>query len=361
MGQPMGSSVDGDITEGELDQAHLRYRAGAPVWLLYLVAHLVGFADLREALWAVGAYVLFGIAWTLVVIADVGTERVRRYVVIVADEALVALCLYVDPPHLAPLVFMPIFMTLGNGLRFGFGLAVYSAVMAALFIGAVFVSSPFWSEIPTVSFGIVAGTLVVPVYGVRLNNRLQHRRRALEAKARALEVQARIDPLTGLANRAGLHRALREASHGWAVLYVDLDGFKQVNDTVGHDAGDQVLRDVAAALRGSVRGGDTVARLGGDEFAILATGVRAAADVSTIASNVLEGARRVRVTGHPELRIGASVGGCLVLAGDPRGSDDVIRCADEAMLAAKRAGKGRFVLDGATALIREPTPVAGWS
>lgn len=359
-------SADGDITEGELGQAHLRYRAGAPVWLAYAAAHATGwFGDLEVALWWLGAYVSFGVAWTGVVVYGLGSERARRHLVILGDEVLVAMCLYADPAHLAPLLFMPIFMTLGNGLRFGFGMAMYSAVMATVFVGAAFVASPFWSSIPSVSFGILVGTLVVPVYGVRLNNRLQRRRRALEHKAAALEVEARTDPLTGLANRAGMYKVLQRAlddaarfDASWAVLYVDLDGFKQVNDALGHDAGDAVLTEVARALQAAVRGGDTVARLGGDEFAIVAGGVRDAGDAARIASNVLDGARRVRVPGRRDLRIGASVGGCLVRPGGAQSAEEVIRAADEAMLQAKRAGKGRFVIDGVAALVREPTPLS---
>ncbi|MEQ1505223.1 MAG: GGDEF domain-containing protein [Myxococcota bacterium] len=360
-------SIEGDITEGELGQAHLRYRAGAPVLLLYALAHLSGwFGDLRVAVAFVGAYVAFGVGWTAVVRAELGSERARRHLVIIGDELLVAGCLYADPPALAPLVFMPIFMTLGNGLRFGVGMALYSAVVATIAIGTVFVVSPYWSAIPTVSFGILAGTLVVPVYGVGLNARLQRRRRAAEARAARLEVEVRTDPLTGLANRLALHHALRRAlddatrfAASWVVLYVDLDGFKAVNDTLGHDAGDAVLIQVADALRTAVRGGDTVARLGGDEFAIVAQGVRDVSDATRIARNVLESARRVRIAGHPELRLAASVGGCLVRPDEHLSAEDVVRAADEAMLEAKRSGKGRFVIDGVTAYTPEPSPPRG--
>jgi len=96
------------------------------------------------------------------------------------------------------------------------------------------------------------------------------------AKARA-EEQALTDVLTGLGNRRAMERALStlmQNGGGFALIHLDLDYFKQVNDTLGHAAGDHVLAEVASLLRASVRGADLVARVGGDEFVILLAGVQ---------------------------------------------------------------------------------------
>lgn len=360
------STADDDLIEGESGQAHLRYRAGGPVALIYTIAHATGWwGDLSQAIGLLLLYVAFGVSWVGVVKLDLGSEQLRRHAVIVGDEILVALCLYFAPVHLAPLVFMPIFMTLGNGLRYGIRMALYSAGVACVTLGIVFAISPFWRQIPTVTLGILAGTFVVPVYGVGLNARLQRRRRALEAKAAALEVVSRTDPLTGLYNRAGFHgalvRALGDAGRsesGCAVLYVDLDGFKQINDTLGHDAGDLALVRVAELLRASIRSEDAAARLGGDEFAIVALGAHDADEAGRIARRILDGVAAIRMSEQPRLRLGASVGGCLVAPGERPSPDDVLRAADEAMFVAKRHGKGRFVVDGVEVLIREQTPLS---
>ena len=361
------STADDNLVEGESGQAHLRYRAGAPVMLLYAAAHASGWwGDLSRATALVALYVAFGLFWVWVVKVEIGSERFRRFAVILGDEALVAMCLYFAPAHLAPLVFMPIFMTLGNGLRYGIQMALYSAAVACVALGAVFVSSPFWLQIPTVTAGILAGTFVVPVYGVSLAARLQRVRRDAEARASALEVVSRTDPLTGLHNRAGFQSALmtaleeaaRSEDAGCVVFYVDLDGFKQINDTLGHDAGDQALVRVAALLRSAIRSGDAAARLGGDEFAIIARGTHEVIEAGRIARRILDGVAAIRMSDRPRLRLGASVGGCIVAPGERPPADDVLRASDEAMLLAKRHGKGRFVVDGVEVLIREQTPVS---
>ncbi len=160
--------------------------------------------------------------------------------------------------------------------------------------------------------------------------------------------QAFHDGLTGLANRAlfrdrvehALTRAGRHAT-GIAVLFLDLDGFKTVNDSFGHASGDLLLLATAGRLRGCVRPGDTVARLGGDEFAILI-------DEASEQVAAATAARVLRVLDAPviiegrEVVVSASIG---IVAGDiGQGSDELLRQADTAMYAAKAAGKNQYML-----------------
>jgi diguanylate cyclase (GGDEF)-like protein/PAS domain S-box-containing protein len=172
-------------------------------------------------------------------------------------------------------------------------------------------------------------------------------RRAAQSELRH---RALHDALTGLANRTlfldRLQHAVAAAARGpegVGVLYVDLDGFKAVNDTAGHQGGDDLLVEVARLLSGCVRPGDTVARLGGDEFAVVCAGASSASDLVVIGHRILAAlAAPVRVGGHDAL-VGASIGArwCAGGAVDP---EQVVRDADEAMYAAKRAGKGRVVV-----------------
>ncbi|WP_339570876.1 diguanylate cyclase domain-containing protein [Pseudokineococcus sp. 5B2Z-1] len=174
--------------------------------------------------------------------------------------------------------------------------------------------------------------------------------RRLEA---ALRHRADHDELTGLPGRdvltARLRRALeRGGSADVGVLFVDLDGFKAVNDTAGHAAGDELLRVVATRLAAAVRPDDVVARFGGDEFAVLCH------DVGSPAALVAVGARVVRALEEPVVladgahAVGASVGACAASGAVPGlGAEEVLRRADAAMYAAKRAGRGRVRLDGA--------------
>ncbi|MDI6911851.1 PAS domain S-box protein [Nocardioides sp.] len=167
---------------------------------------------------------------------------------------------------------------------------------------------------------------------------------------RALRRRALHDPLTSLPNRylfldrleTAAARQRRFEGRGTAVLFLDLDGFKQVNDGFGHAAGDAVLREVAARLLASVRGTDTVGRLGGDEFAVICedTGSDEALVVAQRILDALHDPIRVGDHDHP---IGLSIGVALA---PPYDFDELVRRADEAMYRAKHVGGSRIAVAG---------------
>jgi len=159
--------------------------------------------------------------------------------------------------------------------------------------------------------------------------------------------QANFDPLTGLPNRTMLHDRLLHALDGArrgvgrvALLYVDLDRFKPVNDSFGHEAGDALLAQVATRLRACVRDSDTVARLGGDEFVVLMP-VRDDAEAEQVARRILESLQRpfpLEVDDSGEVGIGASIG-ISVYPRDGADAETLLKHADAAMYAAKQAGR----------------------
>ena len=165
--------------------------------------------------------------------------------------------------------------------------------------------------------------------------------------------QARTDDLTGLANRRGLnadlHEALarRTAAQSLAVLLIDLDRFKEVNDALGHQVGDDLLRQVGARLAGCVRPQDRLARLGGDEFAILLTGSNDAETASDVAQRVQEALTSTFELQDIALHVGVSIGVALCPEDDVR-ADSLLRKADVAMYAAKVSGGGFSRYDAAT-------------
>ncbi|HWS36353.1 MAG TPA: bifunctional diguanylate cyclase/phosphodiesterase [Actinoplanes sp.] len=155
------------------------------------------------------------------------------------------------------------------------------------------------------------------------------------------------DPLTGLANRRRLYehaeRLFRAPSHSglFALLLIDLNHFKEVNDTLGHAAGDEVLRQVATRLRDSAATGDLVARLGGDEFAVLLTGLPTPALAGHRATGMLAAlAADIEVEG---MRITVEAAGGIALAAGTGGVEELMRRADIAMYQAKRSGEQTFV------------------
>jgi diguanylate cyclase (GGDEF)-like protein len=150
--------------------------------------------------------------------------------------------------------------------------------------------------------------------------------------------QARHDHLTGLSNRAGFAERLSAAGAAegtLALFYIDLDGFKPVNDTFGHETGDELLSAVGARLLECVRGGDTVARLGGDEFAVLVEDVEEG-DIARIAARLQDAFSAPFCAGGRSLAVGASIGRA-VWPVDVDGVDALLRHADAAMYEVKRS------------------------
>jgi len=169
--------------------------------------------------------------------------------------------------------------------------------------------------------------------------------RRVARQAEQLAAQAMYDPLTGLANRALLYDRLdleielaKRARTSFGVALMDLDRFKEVNDTLGHNVGDELLREVGRRLKETVRAGDTVARLGGDEYVVLIHDLDAKG-VPAVANKLLATLDEPFHWQHQSIDLGASLGISLF----PSQSTDasgLIRCADIAMYVAKRAGKG---------------------
>ena len=170
----------------------------------------------------------------------------------------------------------------------------------------------------------------------------------LHAKEQHIRHQAFHDALTGLANRTLLADRLDHAiaaadrsGRGAAVLFLDLDRFKLVNDSLGHDVGDDLLKDVAARLKSGLRKADTVARLGGDEFVVLATDWTGPGDVAQLAEKVLALLEQPFAVAGRDLHVGASIGIALHPA-DGTDSRELLKNADTAMYAVKESGRDGY-------------------
>ncbi len=175
----------------------------------------------------------------------------------------------------------------------------------------------------------------------------QRLNRALQGAKVAAEEQALTDTLTGLRNRRALDAALAAACAGrraFALMHLDLDYFKAVNDSLGHAAGDHVLRHVARVLTREMRAGDTVARVGGDEFVILLAGVTDPDHLSQVAERIIAGLSQPIAYEGEVCRIGASVGMTLSTTYPSCEAEQMSQDADHALYAAKRAGRARAVV-----------------
>ncbi|MFP5408160.1 MAG: putative bifunctional diguanylate cyclase/phosphodiesterase [Gammaproteobacteria bacterium] len=179
----------------------------------------------------------------------------------------------------------------------------------------------------------------------------------LEASVMAEEIQAakdtlehlvHYDTLTGLPNRALLQDRLGQAiemarrqGRQLALMFIDLDQFKHVNDTLGHPVGDQLLQSVAQRLVGGVRHSDTVSRQGGDEFVLLLPYIEHAADAALSAQKVLAALTPPHPLAEHELHVGASIG-ISIYPDDGRDAETLLKCADTAMYDAKASGRNTY-------------------
>ncbi|MFW5933480.1 MAG: putative bifunctional diguanylate cyclase/phosphodiesterase [Actinomycetota bacterium] len=184
------------------------------------------------------------------------------------------------------------------------------------------------------------------IAGVVLTVRETTDRSLLEVQLRQLAFH---DPLTGLPNRELLHDRLSQAlsrtarsGRPLAVLLCDLDDFKDINDTLGHPAGDELLRQLARRFAGAVRATDTVARIGGDEFLVLCEDLGGAQDALVMARRLLAATREPAETGGRRVYPGISIG--IAIDHGERSADELIRDADIALYEAKAEGKSRWAL-----------------
>jgi diguanylate cyclase (GGDEF)-like protein len=177
-------------------------------------------------------------------------------------------------------------------------------------------------------------------------------RRRLTSEVSRFDQLAHHDALTGLANRRLFQRRLDEALAGLrdsdnvtAVLFLDLDGFKRINDSLGHEVGDLVLRTIATRLRSGVRQTDTVARFGGDEFAVILRDCGNIGVVRRIGNELLASVAAPLPRNMSRLDVGASIG--IALAPEHAATaSELLRLADAAMYQAKTSGKGRLCVHG---------------
>ncbi len=201
--------------------------------------------------------------------------------------------------------------------------------------------STFWNELSVTPVFDAAG---VPTQFVRVLRDITQRKKG-EHEIRRL---AHYDQLTGLPNRSlfrdQLAREIKRSSRTGlpiALFFIDLDGFKEVNDRLGHDAGDQLLQQAGRRIGESVRETDMVARLGGDEFTVILSGVNTLVNVELIAREIISELAKPYIVCDKDIMISASIG-ITLFPQDAETAEDLIKNADQSMYAAKKAGRGQF-------------------
>lgn len=331
-------------------------------WFRLAVAMLVlgGFALAR--LWTagpglddltlmIGCYAVFSVVWLQVVLRALLPGKVRRVLSILVDQLAFAIGIFVGDDHGAALIWMPVSIALGNGLRFGRRYTRLAVYIGTAFTGLALFFSPYWMRQPALALGLVLSILIVPLYASALNARMARAKRTLERRAARFERESMTDSVTGALNRHGFmaalnERTMRSARGAGALMLLDLDGFKAVNDSCGHAAGDMVLVDTVSRLARCFRASDRVARIGGDEFAVLLADVTDQAQVEQLATLALSAIADIRIEQDPGLALSASIGVCMLPHPQAHSLEAMLHLADSLMYEAKKSGKNRFRISG---------------
>jgi diguanylate cyclase (GGDEF)-like protein len=332
----------------ETEQATLRVSMGFAVLIAYAVfAWLVPSHDATVTACMCALYVAYGTATLAAVKAMGAPSRTRLAATTILDQAIVGAALAAGGATALPLIWVTFWFLIGSGCRYGKRTLALSCVTALAIIAALASWQPWWAGNRPAALGLALSVLGASVYLSVLVDRLGSANRDLAR-------QASTDPLTGLSNRFALEqtvsRAISSAAPGddtaTALLLIDLDGFKEVNDTYGHAVGDVLLQTFARLLAKRMRKTDTVARLGGDEFVVLARHVPDRAAVLAVAEGIHAILTTLTSVQDRQVNVSASIGACLIDARAQSPGPDIaalMRAADRAMYRAKSLGQGKTV------------------
>ena len=297
---------------------------------------------------------LYALAYLILVYKHPAPTHTRRGFAILMDNLVGTFVAYFGGGFAVYVGFL-FLTTVGWGLRFGRPYLFLATAIAICGMVWNLVASPYWQEQSLFGITIILGLIASTVNASILLGRIAGGNRLLAEKIEEVLQLAWQDQLTKLPNRPYFRERLAQmlaaaARNGRqvALLLFDIDGFKAVNDTLGHEAGDRLLQEIAERVGRRVRQADTFARVGGDEFVILMEIAHDRSDAIPVAETVVAEVGEIEMFAEHGLRVGASVG--IACSGaDPareRIADELLIQADRAMYDAKRAGKGCYRFAG---------------
>ena len=338
--------------------ASATYLAGIPLMLL---AHALGFVALGPALATVAAvlvvngslYLMFRTGFNL----RFRDPSLTWLQIVLATATVMAGAFVLDRDRSVALILCPVLLIYGvfkfNTRKFfvaaAFVLASYATVVALLLV-----FKPATVDVAMEMFRLAVLACVLPCFAMaggkisEMRTRLRSSNEELGSALATIKQLATHDTLTGLANRAlfteSLTRALARAErHGWpvALFFMDLDRFKNINDTLGHQLGDEALKEAARRISSCIRDSDISARLGGDEFVLLVEEFEGPTVLIEIAERILAAIYQPLSIGGHELNLSASIGICTFPI-DAKDAGTLLANADIAMYQAKEQGRNRY-------------------
>ena len=335
--------------DSEHSQALIRVVIACIV-LLYLL-----FINARGSLTTGQHHILFVISFALLVSVGIFSLIVihpqaslaRRLVAMMLDFGTLSYFMYVMGDKGILFFSIYLWVAIGYGLRYGTRYLYTAMAMSIVSFTVVYGSSAYWMGQWGFSMGLLISLVALPLYFSSLLKQLNKQHNELKKLYELTARHATHDSLTGLPNRKHFHDHLAEAITSakrdkqiFAVLYLDLDGFKTINDALGHAAGDQIIENTARRLEQCVRKKDMVARVGGDEFVVLLRDINSI-DVSKVAEKIIKILSDPFTIAADPLYITTSIG----VASYPQDGEDanaLIHSADSAMYEAKRSGKNGY-------------------
>jgi diguanylate cyclase (GGDEF)-like protein len=296
------------------------------------------------------AYPLFAIAYTSLVRTHPAPTRARRGSALLIDNLMLSYIAYFGDAFAAYIAFF-FLTTVGWGLRFG---RHYLVMTTAIAIGGMsynMLFSDYWRHNQMFGAVIIMAMLANTINVAILLRRIAWGNHRLQEKTEEISRLAWQDQLTKLPNRLYFHERLSQTiasadrtARQIALILFDIDGFKSVNDTLGHEAGDRLLQEISRCVGARIRQADTFARLGGDEFVVIMDSMRDQGDARVVAETILRTIGEIDLFAPQGLRIGASIG--VACGAGRRDIPDLLKQADRAMYEAKRAGKGCYRFAG---------------
>lgn len=315
---------------------------------------LIGWRHLDPHVWRqaslfLAIYLVFSVLLYLAIRRWPQPSVARRGFVITSDLSITSWAVHVLGEFGAFLYPLYLWVVVGNGLRFGVPYLFFALGVAVVGFALMIAYTPYWQEHTALAIGLLFGMILLPLFYAALLRELDSTNRELARQVEETAHAATHDALTGLANRYLLRDRLQHdielaRRHGTrvAVLFIDLDGFKEVNDTLGHNGGDALLRLAAQRIEKASRREDTVARYGGDEFVVVLNDLADEREAEVAAARFLDTFAEPIPWAGVNRKITASIG----ISVFPYDGDDIetlLQRADKAMYMAKEGGGNHFV------------------
>jgi len=335
------------IQDEEYSQAMARVVIMGILTAILSIIYYVGRISLNGYLLSAG-YFAFGVIWAAMVRRYPGDYPLRRLITIVTDLCVLSLALYLIDSVGAALYPLYLWIIVGNGIRFGPNSLVLSLFIAVGGFGLVLLLSDYWRQNIPIAIGMGVGMLVLPLFYLILIKRMYLLNKRLEQQLNITSYAATHDSLTDLANRAYFFQRVNEEAgvcerdkQCFAILFVDLDGFKDINDAYGHQCGDQTLKIAAQRIKTLIRKSDIICRLGGDEFGLLLHGLYKPDDLRRFSEKLIALLSEPIEFDSHTVQVTASIGISL-FPNHGLLPDELVNKADQAMYRAKNRGKNGY-------------------